>query len=416
MCEKVLLESCIKKYVLCPAFCILLSALYVQDKGLWPSCRLMANLYVILLQFGTVGLVIIAKVALNQGMNHYTFTTYRSLIATLVIAPFALFFEWKGRPKMTISIFSKILLLGFLEPVVAQNSYYAGLKFSTATFATAMDNLIPAMTFLMAWICRLEKVNIKKIHSIGKIVGTLVTVGGAMIMTVVAGPTVDLPWTKGSIITYQHQSATSVSHEDSIKGSIMITIACLSWSCFYIVQAITLMSYPAQLSLTTLICATGTLEGSIVTLIAERKNNAAWRLHWNVGLAAIFYGGVIGSGLAYYLSGIIIKERGPVFVTAFNLLANVIIVILGSFVLSEQLNLGRILGAVIIIVGLYLVIWGKSKDQSQHNEKCDPVQIQPINQQISLTTNNIKVGKQDHDSLSIAIPPLNEMIKKINKN
>lgn len=51
--------------------------------------------------------------------------------------------------------------------------------------------------------------------------------------------------------------------------------------------------------------------------------------------------GVICSGLGYYLSGIIMKAKGPVFVTAFNPLSMVIVAILGSFVLSEQLNLGR---------------------------------------------------------------------------
>lgn len=90
-------------------------------------------------------------------------------------------------------------------------------------------------TYLLFW-ARLEKVNIKKIHSIGKIVGTLVTVGGAMIMTVVAGPTIGLPWTKGSTNANQNQVTTPVTPEENIKGSMMIIAGCLSWSCFYIVQ------------------------------------------------------------------------------------------------------------------------------------------------------------------------------------
>nr|GEW87833.1 WAT1-related protein At2g39510-like [Tanacetum cinerariifolium] len=52
------------------------------------------------------------------------------------------------------------------------------LKYTTDTFAVAMGTIIPAMTFLIAWVYRSEKVNIKKIHSIGKIVGTLVMMGG----------------------------------------------------------------------------------------------------------------------------------------------------------------------------------------------------------------------------------------------
>ncbi|GJT46088.1 WAT1-related protein [Tanacetum coccineum] len=63
------------------------------------------------------------------------------------------------------------------RPVVDQNLFYAGMKYITTTFAVAMGNIIPAMTFLMAWACMLEKVNIKKMHNIRKIVGTLVTAG-----------------------------------------------------------------------------------------------------------------------------------------------------------------------------------------------------------------------------------------------
>lgn len=56
------------------------------------------------------------------------------------------------------------------------------------------------------------------------------------------------------------------------------------------------------------------------------------------------------------------KDRGPVFVTAFNPLGMVIVAILSTFILREQLNLGRVLGAIVIVVGLYIVLWGKSKD------------------------------------------------------
>lgn len=51
--------------------------------------------------------------------------------------------------------------------------------------------------------------------------------------------------------------------------------------------------------------------------------------------------GVVCSGVAYYLQAVIMKARGPVFVTAFNPLTMVIVAILGSFVLSEVLYLGR---------------------------------------------------------------------------
>jgi drug/metabolite transporter (DMT)-like permease len=38
--------------------------------------------------------------------------------------------------------------------VIDQNFYYAGLKFTGPTFACAMSNILPAMTFVLAVIFR----------------------------------------------------------------------------------------------------------------------------------------------------------------------------------------------------------------------------------------------------------------------
>lgn len=51
--------------------------------------------------------------------------------------------------------------------------------------------------------------------------------------------------------------------------------------------------------------------------------------------------GIVCSGLAYYIQGIIMKDRGPVFVTAFSPLSMVIVAVMGSFILRETLFMGR---------------------------------------------------------------------------
>lgn len=55
--------------------------------------------------------------------------------------------------------------------------------------------------------------------------------------------------------------------------------------------------------------------------------------------------GVICSGLTYYIQGIVMKDKGPVFVTAFNPLSMVIVAIMSSFILSETMYLGRYIHA-----------------------------------------------------------------------
>lgn len=320
-------------------------------------------LAVTLLQFGYAGSAIIAKSALNHGMSHFTFAVYRNAFATIVFAPFALLLERKIRPKMTISIFLKIMLLGLVEPVIDQNLYYTGLRYTTATFATAMCNVLPALTFLLAWILRLERVNIKRLPSQAKIVGTTVTFGGAMIMTLIGGPTIGLPWTRHHLNIPSSTTSASPTELQPIKGALLIAAGCICWAFFYNLQAITLKTYPAALSLTCLICSAGALQGTVLTLVAERGNTSIWAIHWDTKFLSYVYSGMVTSGVGYYVSGLIMKEKGPVFVTAFNPLNMVIVSILGSFILSEQPNLGRVLGGAIIVIGLYLVIWGKIKDR-----------------------------------------------------
>lgn len=315
-------------------------------------------LAVIFLQFGLAGMDILSKAALNEGMSNYVFVVYRHAVATIVIAPFAIILDKKVRPKMTKSLFVKFMLLGLLEPVIDQNMYIMGMKNTTATFAAAMCNVLPAITFLMACIFRLEKVKFKSIRSQAKVVGTLTTVGGAMLMTLVKGPVLDLVWTKGRNTHELERSAIDIQH--SVKGSLMITAGCFSWACFMVLQAITLKTYPAELSLTAWICLLGTAEGAIVALVMERGNVAVWSLKWDTKFLAALYSGIFCSGLAYYIQGIIMKDRGPVFVTAFNPLSMIIVAVMSSIILAEQMY--RVIGAIVIVAGLYLVVWGKSKD------------------------------------------------------
>ncbi|KAG8374938.1 hypothetical protein BUALT_Bualt10G0047600 [Buddleja alternifolia] len=319
---------------------------------------------VILLQFGSAGFAIVAKAALNEGTSHYTFAVYRNAIAALLFAPFALFLERKTRPKMTFTIFLKIMLLGLLDPVFGQNLFYAGMNYTTATVTSAMCNLIPALTFLLAWILRLEKVNFKNVRSHAKIWGTVVTVGGAMIMTLIKGPVLGLPWTHESH-NANSSSSSGNNTQDPIKGALMIGAGCFGYSLFYILQAHTLKTYPAGLSLTTLICTFGSLQGTVLTFMIERGNTSIWAIGWNAKLLAYVYGGIVSSGITYYVSGVIMKEKGPVFVTAFNPLSMVIVAVLSSFILAEQMDVGKVAGAGVIVIGLYLVIWGKSKDQKE---------------------------------------------------
>nr|GMD43053.1 WAT1-related protein At5g07050-like [Ipomoea batatas] len=315
------------------------------------------------LQFGYAGMNIITKVSLNRGMSHYVLVVYRHAFATAAIAPFALFLERKVRPKITFTIFLQIFVLGLLGPVIDQNFYYAGLKFTSPTFSCAMSNMLPAMTFVMAVLCRMEKVDIKRVRCQAKVVGTIVTVGGAMLMTLYKGHAVNLLWSNFSKSNVP-QTSSADSDKDWLKGSILLILATLAWASFFIIQAITLRKYTAQLSLTALVCFMGTLQSIAVTFAMEHRASV-WSIGWDMNLLAAAYAGIVSSSIAYYVQGIVMQKRGPVFVTAFSPLMMIIVAIMGSFILAEKIYVGGIMGAVLIVFGLYAVLWGKYKEYKE---------------------------------------------------
>ncbi|XP_076952950.1 WAT1-related protein At2g37460-like [Bidens hawaiensis] len=352
---------------------------------------------VIFIQFGFAGMDILSKAALNEGISNYVFVVYRHAVATILMAPFAIIFDRKIRPKMTRSVFIKIMFLALLEPVIDQNLFFMGMKATTATFTAAMTNILPAITFVMACILRLEKLNLKGIRSQAKVVGTITTVAGAMVMTLMKGPIIELFWTKER--TYHEVANQGVDLRHSLKGAIMIAVGCFSWSGFMVLQAITLKSYPAELSLTAWICVMGTIEGAIVALIMERGNTAVWALKWDTSLVAVLYTGIVCSALAYYIQGIVMKMRGPVFVTAFSPLSMVIVAVMGSIILAEQMYLGRVMGAIVIVAGLYLVVWGKSKDQEVESLSVDEELKENYNDKI-ITIKGSDEASDNHNRLN----------------
>ncbi|KAI4341819.1 hypothetical protein MLD38_026497 [Melastoma candidum] len=239
---------------------------------------------VIFIQVGLAGMGMLTKAALNRGVSNYVLIVYRHAIATLVIAPFGprqvkLYYgpsphSFEDPPGAwltyaflrTLPIFIKLMVLSLLEPVIDQNLYYRGIKNATATFAFALVNMLPAITFVMACILRLEKGEFKSIHSQAKVFGTMATVAGATIMTLIKGPIIALFWQKGR-----------TGHEIRMNGT----------SLHSSIKVISSRAIPYSMGLL------GTLEGAAVALVMERGNASVWAIHWDIRLLVADYSGII---------------------------------------------------------------------------------------------------------------------------
>ncbi|KAK2453399.1 WAT1-related protein [Trifolium repens] len=341
--------------------------------------------------------------ALNKGMSHYIFVVYRNVIATIALAPFAFFLERKIRPKMTVRIFSEIFALAFVEIILDQCFTFLGMKLTSASFASAVMNSVPSITFVLAIIFRLERMKIKEIGCQAKVIGTVVSLGGAFLMALYKGPILQIAGSSAATQVHQPENVNDPSGSHWLLGALFLLIGCAGFSAFYILQAITLKKYPAEMSLATWVCFIGALQSSAVTIFMERKSPDAWALGLDSRLFASLYAGIVTSAIQFYVQGSVIKTMGPVFVTAFNPLRMIIVTALACIFLSEKLHLGSIVGGVVVVTGLYLVVWGKSKEQKRIMlEEEAPQKIsQQGQQQLPITVPKIDVNDNNKHQLVI---------------
>ncbi|CAI0458026.1 unnamed protein product [Linum tenue] len=107
--------------------------------------------------------------------------------------------------------------------------------------------------------------------------------------------------------------------------------------------------------------AIGTLQSAIFAIIVERER-AAWRIGFDIDLWSTIYGGVVISGFVIFIQLWCTEEKGPVFVTIFGPLTTIMVAFLAYFILGETLYSGSIIGAAFVVIGLYLLLWGKEGD------------------------------------------------------
>nr|GLL23861.1 cytochrome b-c1 complex subunit 6 [Ipomoea trifida] len=78
---------------------------------------------------------------------------------------------------------------------------------------------------------------------------------------------------------------------------------------------------------------------------------------WN----SAFIGSISRVGWLYLLF-LNVDYSSPVYVSAFTPLWLVLMAIVGSLCLEEKLHLGYIFGGILIMMGLYVVLWGKQEE------------------------------------------------------
>ncbi|XP_042969796.1 WAT1-related protein At5g40230-like isoform X2 [Carya illinoinensis] len=183
-----------------------------------------------------VVLNVLFKAATLKGLSYHVFMAYSYAVSTLVLLPLAVFSGRNaGLPALELSLLYRIFLLG-LFGYGAQICGYKGIEYSSPTLASAISNLTPAFTFILAVIFRMEQLALRRSSTLAKVVGTVVSISGALVVVLYEGPTLisissqlpslSLPFILGS------------SQTNWVVGGLLLAVECLMFSIWYIVQGI----------------------------------------------------------------------------------------------------------------------------------------------------------------------------------
>ncbi|AQK51573.1 Protein WALLS ARE THIN 1-like [Zea mays] len=315
------------------------------------------------LQFGYAGFHVVSRLALNMGISKLVFPVYRNIIALCLLVPFAYFLEKKDRPQLTLNFVVQFFFLALCGITANQGFYLLGLDNTSPTFASAIQNSVPAITFAMAAALRIEKVRLDRRDGVAKVAGTLACVAGASVITLYKGPTIFGPGGGGGLELASTSKAVA-GDKNWTLGCVYLIGHCLSWSGWLVLQAPVLKKYPARLSVTSYTCFFGVIQFLIIAAFMERDADA-WKFHSGSELFTILYAGFIASGVAFAVQIWCIDRGGPVFVAVYQPVQTLVVAIMASLTMGEKFYLGGIIGAVLIIAGLYLVLWGKSEERAR---------------------------------------------------
>ncbi|KAF7804651.1 WAT1-related protein [Senna tora] len=313
------------------------------------------HILMVLVQIALTFLYFLVEASFDNGMNPHVFVTYRHALGAILVFPFAYVLERNVRPKLTMVMLVKLFLISLLGVSLTLNMYFASLKYTSPSFVTSMVNTVSSLTFIIAVALRLEAVDVKNPRGVAKVFGTLLSLGGALTMTLYKGHAIQR--LKGTPI---HMRGHSV-HNHWMKGSILTVVSCITWSFWYITQAILVKKYPAQLSLTAWVNFMGAAQSAVFTAVVQHKPRT-WSIKSSLELCCILYAGVICCCLVILVQLWTVEQKGPVFVSMFNPLGTILVAIFAYFIFGEQLHVGSVVGGVLVMVGLYLLLWGKESD------------------------------------------------------
>ncbi|XP_071704709.1 WAT1-related protein At4g15540-like [Rutidosis leptorrhynchoides] len=300
--------------------------------------------------------MMVSKSAIVDGISNYSFIFYINLLASLILFPLSRIFNRSpDRPKLSFIVVCGFFILGLLG-FFAQVFGFSGISYSSATLPTTLLNLTPGFTFLLAILCRMETININSFSTRAKFIGTVVTISGAIIITLYKGLPILSPPLKSEISKH-------IQPSNSVLGGIFLFITCVFSSVYVILQAFVLKKYLALMIVIFIYCFMCSVLSGATSLIVK-DDLSSFSLQPKKRMLYVLYSGIFGSAFNVTVLSWYVQRKGPLFVAMFQPVGIVISTFICVIFLGNGFYVGSLLGSIVVVIGFYMVMWGKAAEEN----------------------------------------------------
>ncbi|XP_068306573.1 WAT1-related protein At1g44800-like [Pyrus communis] len=180
------------------------------------------------------------------------------LLATIILrTPF---------PTLTPSLFIRIMGLHVFEPL-SQIWLSFGAQFLPAQFTVCLQSVVPALTYLISLIFRIQSISIRKKSDQAKLGGLVITFCGAFLIGKYNGPTI---------------AAHRLVNENWTWPLCLVIASVLCSACHNVLMENTMEKYDVEaLWLATIVRFSAMIPSLIIALVTTRGRAYKWVMGWD---------------------------------------------------------------------------------------------------------------------------------------
>lgn len=281
---------------------------------------------------------VVAKITLEE-FPPTSLGFLRFALASLFLAPF--FLAQTKKIKIKKQDLPRLIAIGILMITLNITFFLEGMKRTTAIDASFLTLIIPMFSVLLGWWFLKEKVYL--INLFGIFLGLL---GGLII--------VGLP-----------QIITGTISTQSLIGNILIVLASICWVIGATLSKKILDKYPS-LAVTAIAFLVGTVS-MFIPAASEYIKNPYWTYNVTIlGLLGLTFMTLLSSISAYFLFEWGLSKTSVIVADLFQYIEPFIATVLAITILGETISTTFLIGAVLIVIGVYL---GTLAKEAHHRHK-----------------------------------------------